>query len=90
MATKNIPWATGGGNITITYTGVGNDSPSLSAAANEGLDREQILTFKTTEGSPQKTIQRTVRQAGRREVLCVAEGDFLLAGNGGTFNVIKA
>jgi hypothetical protein len=89
MATVSIPWQTGGGNIKVNLTGVGAGSPTVkSDTPNEGLDREQAISWQTTFGTPQKTVQQTVRQSGKREVFNASDGEFILSG-GGTFNVIK-
>jgi hypothetical protein len=74
MATVVIPWATGGGNITVTYGGVGNSTSSISSTANEGIDRLQIVTVQTSAGSPQKSVQLTVMQQGPYEVLEASDG----------------
>ena len=66
MATKTIAWSKGGGYITLTYTGTGNNSVSVKSDAN-GLfeDREQTVRLVTTNGSPQKAVNLLVRQKGK-------------------------
>jgi hypothetical protein len=89
MATKTIPWETGGGSITVTHDGgTGNDSPVISSSANEGIDRAQVIIWKTTAGGSQVTRSQAVSQSGRREVFNAADGGFLPS-DGGTFNVLK-
>ena len=74
MATVVIPWTTGGGNITVTYGGAGNSASSVSSSQNEGIDRSQAVTFRTTAGTPQKSVQLTVKQIGPYEVLEASDG----------------
>jgi hypothetical protein len=74
VATKTIPWLSGGGNITITYAGIGNDSPTVGSSANEGVDRSQTLTWKTTSGVTVKTVTQTIRQAGTCEAIEASDG----------------
>ena len=71
-----------GGSLTATYEGSGDGSAVFSSDTNEGIDREMSVFFK--DASKKISVERTVKQEGRREVF----GDFTLA-NGGTFNVIK-
>lgn len=52
MATKSIAWNTGTGNITLTYTGQGNDTVLVESDPNNLYqDRSQVITFSTTDGS---------------------------------------
>lgn len=75
IATKN--------GITISYTGNGNETVSVYADVNEGIDRSATFTIKTDVQD--KSVDVVVNQSGRREIF---NADFLLA-DGGTFNVIK-
>ena len=86
MITK-IPWKEGGGNIVIT-TGSNYTVSVMSDVANEGLDREQTVVFKTTKGNNQVSVSTTVSQEGKRQAFAVNEGRFILS-DGSTFNVIK-
>lgn len=66
MAVKTIAWESGGGYITLTYTGVGNGTISVSSDANEtSNDRQQYVSIVTTNGSPQKAVNILVRQKGK-------------------------
>ena len=59
---KVIAWTTGTGNITLTYTGQGNDTVDVSSDANNlSTSRSQTITVKTTDNSI--TRQVTVVQA---------------------------
>ena len=69
----DIPWVEGEGNITVTPSTVGSDTP------NEGIDREQEITYRTTKGAP-IGVTRTVRQEGKRLRLNGSDGAFKLAG----------
>lgn len=77
----DIPWKEGEGNITVTPSAVGSDTP------NEGIDREQEITYRTTKGTP-ISVTRTVRQEGKRLRLNGSDEAFKLAG-GGSFLVVK-
>lgn len=66
MATKTIAWATGSGNITLTYTGQGNGSISVSSDENDSFDdRSQIFNIVTTNGTPEQAISVLVKQKGQ-------------------------
>lgn len=82
-----IPWKEGEGNIVITPGSNGTASAS-SDVANEGLDREQTVVFRTTNSGVQASVSTTIFQIGKRQAFAVAEGRFLLS-DGSTFNVIK-
>ncbi len=82
-----IPWKEGKGNIVITPGSNGTASVS-SDVANEGLDREQTVVFRTTNSGVQASVSTTISQIGKRQAFAVAEGRFLLS-DGSTFNVIK-
>ena len=62
MATKQIAWNTGGGNITLTYTGQGNGTIDVVSDANNlSTERSQTITVKTTNGAIVKNL--TVKQS---------------------------
>lgn len=66
MATKTIAWESGGGYITLTYTGIGNGSISVRSDANESFsDRQQTVRIATTAGSPSRAVDLLVRQKGK-------------------------
>lgn len=77
------PWGDGG-NLTVTYIGHGDGSAVFTTDANEGIDREMVVTF---EGAGQE-IERTVKQEGKRLRFRCKDGLFILK-DGGTFNVLK-
>lgn len=87
METK-IKWNDGEGHITTAYTGEGNDSVAVSSDVNEGIDRTQNITVKTTKGNLPKTQTVTVTQLGMREIFNASDNAFILA-DGSTFNVLK-
>nr|UVM82317.1 MAG: hypothetical protein [Bacteriophage sp.] len=86
MITK-VPWKEGGGNIMIT-TGSNYTVSVSSDVANEGLNREQTVVFRTTNSGVQASVSTTISQIGKRQAFAVAEGRFFLS-DGSTFNVIK-
>lgn len=59
-----IPWRTGTGYITISEA---NGEILISSDANDGVEREQQLTFRTLTGNATATL--TVIQKGGRIVL---------------------
>ena len=63
MATKRIAWNSGGGYMTLTYTGSGNGSVSVESDVNNGAARSQVVTIETTAGSTVVTKNLTVNQA---------------------------
>ena len=50
MATKQIAWNSGSGNITLTYQGQGDGPISVTSDANNGGARSQVITIQTTKG----------------------------------------
>lgn len=66
MASKTIAWTTGGGNITLSYTGQGNGSVSVSSSQNDSFDaRSQKVYLSTTLGNPEQNIAVTITQQGK-------------------------
>lgn len=66
MATKTIAWTTGGGYITLTYTGQGNGSISVASDENTDFEpRQQSFKVVTTNGTPEQAIDILVKQAGK-------------------------
>lgn len=66
MATKTIAWETGGGYITLTYTGTGEGPVSVRSDANELYEeRQQTVRIVTTAGSPEKAVELLVKQKGK-------------------------
>lgn len=66
MATKTIAWATGSGNITLTYTGQGNGSITVASDENDLFeDREQSFGIVTTAGTPEKAVSILVKQKAK-------------------------
>ena len=52
MATKQIAWNTGNGNITLTYQGQGDGTISVQSDANNlGSARSQVITVETVGGA---------------------------------------
>lgn len=78
--TVKIPWVEGGGHIVADLS-VGKVTLS-SDTANESVEREQVVTFRTTKGSPICSVSRTVRQAGQRIGLKDKDGAILRDSNG--------
>lgn len=75
-----------GGSLTISYGGSGDGSAVFSSDANEGVDRQMDVSFKSASGLI--VVTRTVVQEGRREPFYGSDMDFVLSDTG-TFNVIK-
>lgn len=86
MATKNIAWNTGSGNIILDYTGVKDDTVTVSSSENNLYEaRSQTLTFKTTDN--QISRQVTVTQGMREPNFKTADGYWLLTADNKYFNV---
>lgn len=81
-----IKWNEGKGNITATYNGSGDGPISFNSDDNEGIDREQNIEVKTTDGLISASIN--IKQIGLREVFNCTDGEFILSDNT-TFNVLK-
>lgn len=63
MAVQTIPWSTGSGNITLSYTGQGGGTVTVASDDNPlDVARSQTVTLRTTRGGT-VTRQVTVRQA---------------------------
>lgn len=65
MATKSISWNDGSGDyIRLTYSGSGNDTPTVESDANNTANaRSKVIVLETTAGSPVVTKNLTVNQA---------------------------
>jgi hypothetical protein len=85
MAELKKPW-NDGGSLTATYEGSGDGSAVFSSDKAEGLDREMTVVFR--DGGRTVAVERTVKQAGMREVFTGYDERFITA-DGGTFNSIK-
>ena len=75
---RKVAWQEGEGNILVTEEQVSSDT------ANESIDREQQITYRTTKGTDIRHV-RTVRQEGKRERFTASDGLMRRAG-AGTFN----
>jgi len=64
MATLTKAWASGTGNVYLTFGGSGNGTIVVESDDNDlPTSRSMTLTVKTTSGSPQQTKSVTVSQA---------------------------
>lgn len=75
------------GSLTATYEGDRDGSAIFTSDTNESIDRTMQVSF--IDKSRSVVVNRTVNQAGLREVFNVIEGPLRLA-DGSTFNVLKA
>ena len=73
-----------GGSLTVSYDGDRDGSAIFSSDTNEGVDREMSVYFNGGGLS----VERTVKQEGKRMRFRCKDGLFLLK-DGGTFNVLK-
>lgn len=85
--TRDIPWTSGDGHLTLSYTGEGNATVSVTSVRNEGLDREQTLRVSATRGAASAGV--TVRQQGMREPYADPDGDIYVCADGEIYGVIK-
>ena len=69
-----IPWLDGNGNIVISGDS-GGDVLISSDTINEGVERSQVLTFRTTTGNATATLK--VTQKGRSVFLRSLDDDSL-------------
>lgn len=66
METKSIAWESGGGYISLSYTGTGNGSISITSDANDSFDdRQQTVRIATSAGSPSQAVDLLVKQKGK-------------------------
>ena len=81
MATKSIAWNTGTGNITLTYTGQGNDTVLVESDPNNLYqDRSQVITFSTTAGAA-ISRQVTINQGMKEPNLVTKDGHWIVTKN---------
>ena len=73
-----------GGSLTVSYDGDRDGPAVFSSDTNEGVDREMSVYFNGGGLS----VERTVKQEGKRMRFRCKDGLFLLK-DGGTFNVLK-
>lgn len=85
MAQVVIPWTTGTGNITLTFTGEGNGTVIVTSDDNSlAVERSQDVTVKTVDGTIRRTV--TITQAGGSNFR-TSEGKRVRFSNGLYFNV---
>lgn len=90
MESETIKWNEGEGNIVATYTGSDNAPISLTSdVANEGLDREQLVTIQTTKGNNPKEESVLVKQPGLREEYLTSDGDAYMTSDGEIYGCLK-
>lgn len=66
MSTKSIAWESGSGYISLSYTGTGNGSISITSDANDSFDdRQQTVRIATSAGSPSQAVDLLVKQKGK-------------------------
>lgn len=83
MATIQIPWTTGSGNITLTFTGQGNGTVVVSSDDNNlDTERSQVLTI--SGGGLSRNV--TVTQ-GAAPNFRTSDGKFIRLSDGKYFNV---
>lgn len=86
MATKTIAWETGSGNIILDYTGVKDDTVTVSSSENNLYEaRSQTLTFKTTDN--QISRQVTVTQGMREPNFNTSDGYWFITSDDKYFTV---
>lgn len=85
MATIQIPWTTGSGNITLTFTGQGNGTIVVESDDNNlDVERRQTLTVSGGGLSRQVTV---VQSAGYHPNFILSDGKYLKLSDGKYFNV---
>ena len=76
-----------GGSLTATYGGSGDGSAIFSSDAYEGIDREMPAIFKDTGNHI--SVERTVRQEGKRQQFRTKDGLVFRVKGGGRFGVLR-
>ena len=77
MATKSIAWQTGTGNITLSYTGQGDDNVLVSSDANNLYEsRSQTLTFTSLDNTLTQSV--TVTQPMREPNFKTSQGQWFV------------
>lgn len=90
MESETIKWNEGEGNIVATYTGSGNGPISLTSdAPNEGLDREQLVTIRTTKGNNPKEESVLVKQPGLREEYITSDNEVYMTADNEIYGCLK-
>lgn len=65
--TTRIPWNDGNGNIVLTFTGHGNGTVTVeSDTDNRGIERQQVLTLRTTGSNPVSVQVLVVQLSGQQ------------------------
>lgn len=77
MATKSIAWQTGTGNITLSYTGQGDDTVLVSSDPNNLYEsRSQRLTFTSLDNTLSQSV--TVTQPMREPNFKTSQGQWFV------------
>ena len=84
MAELKKPW-NDGGSLSVSYEGDRDGSAIFSSDAYDGIDREMPVYFKSDGIS----IERTVRQEGKRQAIRLTDGGVFRVADGGRFGVLK-
>lgn len=85
MIYKRKPW-NDGGSLYIAYEGDKDGSATFSSDAYDGIDRIQVVTFKSTDGAINTT--RAVKQEGIRQRFVFSDGKVFNVAEG-RFGVLK-
>lgn len=86
-----IPWNDGNGNIIIeSVNGKTNTFNISSSTINDDIEREQELTFQTTNVKGKKaSVKLKVKQIGQRELFITADNLTFIDANDNPFIVLK-
>ena len=80
MATKQIAWNSGSGNIILDYTGSRDDTVTVSSDENDlYVQRSQVLTVATTDKKISREV--TVTQGMREPNLIDSDEKWLIDSN---------
>lgn len=82
---KMIPWDSGGGNLHLTYTGLGNGPIVITSDTENytGETRTKLITISTSKGGT-VVQQLTVKQPSRKAYV---EGEILVFTRAATVSV---
>ena len=91
MATiAQIPWNTGSGEIIISSVQGKPNTFEISSTTNDEIEREQELTFTTTNSKGDKASTKLiVKQKGLRELFITADNQVFVTSDNENFTVLK-
>lgn len=86
-----IPWTTGSGNIVISSVDNKPNTFAISSSTvNDDIEREQEITFQTTNVKGEKaSVKLKVKQLGQRELFITADNKIFTTADNKQLAVLK-